>query len=200
MFEYAYRYNDNVAFQYLANFILDFYEKHHLTLNTVAKEMIRTFSSHIDSTNGRFMSQDEIESELKNQSYGYYNADNAYKAICTTFSSINSDHKNTSLLYHALLKDIKKVEGYKDDIGQRFFLSFIIADQSNEPTAFTHMYDNVISFYLRSGIKINENISEFISSWLHKLPTNNEQAVYRIRRLDSYKKLIMENKSACDVN
>lgn len=198
IFEYAYRYNDSIAFKYLANFITDFYEKNQLVPNTLAHEMIDKFNNQLDSNTQAFISKEKIEYELKYNINISESTDDIYSVICTTFSSKQSNHKNTSLLYQALIKAIKNGEQYGDDIGQRFFLSFIIADQYKDSSAFINMYDEICSFYLKSGIKINDNVFDIIASWLYKLPQNNEKANYKIQRMALYKKEILKNRSACE--
>ncbi len=202
MFEYAFRYNDGVAFQYLANFISNTYEKYNLTPDSLALDLMHRLNNRILMNFQSNVSNDSIALELK------YKLDrpkdsidstmDIYRVICETFSMHHSDHKKTSILYNSLCNDMKDLRGRGNKIGQLFFLSFVIADQSKETLAYAFLYDMVCEFYLTNGLKINDYVFEIISSWISNLHSDNVEIVNRLNKLDSYKQMIMNNRSACD--
>ncbi|MBP5454870.1 MAG: hypothetical protein J6Y37_00025 [Paludibacteraceae bacterium] len=203
MFEYAYQYNDGVAFQYLTNFISSIYEKFELTPDSLALDVMHRFSDRAQKDPR--LPNDSLASELKhkldkqqedktNSTEPYF----IYRVICETFSTEHADHEKTSKLYHTLYNDMKNQRGRGTRIGQLFFLSLIIADQSKDPLAYACLYDQVCGFYLSNGLKISDPIFEIISSWLTHLHSDNKQVLYRISRLEKYKEMILQNRSACE--
>ena len=200
MLEYAYRHKDDIAFLYLSDYLSGFYKQFNLTPNKLALDMIQEFRSQVSYDGKQDVSKDTIGDELKHKwnkseeemlNYDYY------KVVCDLFSTDYIDHTKTSLLYETICHNVNVMKGPGDKEGQMFFLSLVLADQSKDLQAYISLINSMFSFYLRSGIKINDNVFEMIVSWIKNMPQKIERVEY-LQKYVQYKEEVLKNKSACD--
>lgn len=198
MIEYAYRYNDQMAFMYLYEYLSDFYKNHNLKPNSIVLDIIREFRSNY-CLEGE-IPKDSIEMELKHKKHELKTDKNQnfdfYPVICEVFSSEHVDHDKTSLLYETLYYNTKNMSGPGNKESQLFFLLLVLADQTHEPSAYKKLIESICFFYVGNALKMNDKIFAFIELLTNQIPDSILGATRR-EYLDSIREYIYKDRNIC---